>query len=270
MTNILFFDVDGTLLTMKDGEQYIPPSAIAAMAEARERGCRNYLCTGRSLAEARSVGDLPVDGIIGAAGGFVLDGETMVHHQVLGEEAVRRIETFLRACNGTYYLECNDGLFFDEEFLAYARVAWGIEGNAGFEAIVHGLDGVNRAEVNKVSFRITSGTSFEEVQAELGDDFYVVRSSHDRPDVTAGEISVKEVNKATAIDLLLKYLDLPEVRTFGFGDSMNDKEMLERCDEAIVMGNARHPEVKELATYLTGGVLEDGIAQAMRHFGLVG
>lgn len=24
MTNILFFDVDGTLLTMKDGEQYIP------------------------------------------------------------------------------------------------------------------------------------------------------------------------------------------------------------------------------------------------------
>jgi hydroxymethylpyrimidine pyrophosphatase-like HAD family hydrolase len=50
---------------------------------------------------------------------------------------------------------------------------------------------------------------------------------------------------------------------------MNDREMLERCDEAIVMGNARHPEVKELATYITGGVLEDGIAQAMRHFGLV-
>ena len=68
---ILFFDVDGTLLTMKDGEQYVPPSAIAAMAEARARGCRSYLCTGRSLAEARSVGDLPVDGIIGAAGLFL-------------------------------------------------------------------------------------------------------------------------------------------------------------------------------------------------------
>lgn len=268
MTNILFFDVDGTLLTMRDGEQYVPPSAIASMTEARERGCRSYLCTGRSLAEARSVGELPIDGIIGAAGGFVLDGETMVYHQVLGEEAVRRIEAYLRACGGTYYLECNDGLFFDDEFLAYARESWGIEGNASFGAIVHGLDEVDRTEVNKVSFRITSGTSYEEVQDALGEDFYVVRSSHDKPEVTAGEISVKGVNKATAIDLLLEHLGLPEVRTFGFGDSMNDREMLERCDEAIVMGNARHPEVKELATYVTGSVLEDGIAQALRHFGL--
>lgn len=268
MTNILFFDVDGTLLTMKDGEQYVPPSAIAAMAEARARGCRSYLCTGRSLAEARSMGDLPVDGIIGAAGGFVLDGDTMVYHRALGEDAVRRIEAYLRSRGGSYYLECNSGLFFDGEFLAYVRTHWGIEGNHDFEAIMHGLADVDRTEVNKVSFRMPSDTSFDDVLDALGEDFYVVRSSHESPEVTAGEISVKGVNKATAIDLLLEHLGLSEVRTFGFGDSMNDQEMLERCDESIVMGDARHPEVRRLATYITGGVLEDGIAQALRHFGL--
>ncbi len=172
MTNILFFDVDGTLLTMKDGEQYVPPSAIAAMAEARARGCRSYLCTGRSLAEARSVGDLPVDGIIGAAGGFVLDGDTMVYHRALGEDAVCRIEAYLRSRGGSYYLECNSGLFFDDEFLAYVRTHWGIEGNHDFEAIMHGLADVDRTEVNKVSFRMPSDTSFDDVLDALGEDFY--------------------------------------------------------------------------------------------------
>lgn len=267
---VLFFDVDGTLLTQLEGRQYVPQSALAAMEEARERGCRIYLCTGRSLAEARSAGSFPIDGIIGAAGGFVLDGDTMIYHQVLGEPSVLRIEDYLTTHGGIYYLECNSGLYFDDEFLAYARRAWGISGSDSWNTIAHTLEGVNRAEVNKVSFRMQSSTSFEDVLAALGDDFYVVRSSHEHPDVTAGEISVKGVNKGTAIELLLDHLGLPEVRTFGFGDSMNDREMLERCDEAIVMGDARHPEVKELATYVTSGVLEDGIARAMRHFGLVG
>ena len=267
MTNILFFDVDGTLVTQKDGEQYIPPSAIAAMEEARRRGARLYLCTGRSLAEARTIGDLPVDGIIGAAGGFVLDGDTMVAHQTLSEDAVREIEAYLHAHGGNYYLECNEGLFPDAGYRDYMISAWGIGDNPAFAAIVHDVDEADRSRVNKVSFRMPPTTTYEQVSEALSDRFYLVRSSFDNA-VTAGEASVKGVNKATAIDQLLDYLDLGEVRTFGFGDSMNDVEMLQRCDEAIVMGDARHAEVKDYATYVTSGVLEDGIAQAMRHFGL--
>lgn len=51
MTNVLFIDVDGTLITTKDGKQYLPPSAVDAMRQVRARGGRIYLCTGRSLAE---------------------------------------------------------------------------------------------------------------------------------------------------------------------------------------------------------------------------
>ncbi len=72
VTNILFIDVDGTLTTLVDGDQYIPPSALAGLIEARKRGALAYLCTGRSLAEAGTLGELPVDGIIGAGGGFVI------------------------------------------------------------------------------------------------------------------------------------------------------------------------------------------------------
>ena len=31
MTNVLFIDVDGTLITTKDGKQCLPPSAVDAM-----------------------------------------------------------------------------------------------------------------------------------------------------------------------------------------------------------------------------------------------
>lgn len=95
MTNALFIDIDGTLITNKDGKQYLPPSAVDAMRQIRAGGGRVYLCTGRSLAEARTIGEVPIDGIIGAAGGFVLDGNTMVSHKTLGEDAVRELEELL-------------------------------------------------------------------------------------------------------------------------------------------------------------------------------
>lgn len=46
--------------------------------------------------------------------------------------------------------------------------------------------------------------------------------------------------------------------------------MLRVCDEAIVMGDARHADVAAHATYVTLPVLEDGLAHALRHFGLIG
>ncbi|MBR1829921.1 MAG: HAD-IIB family hydrolase [Atopobiaceae bacterium] len=269
MTNVLFIDVDGTLVTAKDGKQYIPPSALDGLAEVRRRGGRCYLCTGRSLAEARSIGDVPIDGIIGAAGGFVLDGQTMVFHRRLAETDVLAVETWLRDHGFAYYLESNAGLFFDEAYMAHARVAWGFDGNPALTAIVHSVEEANRTDVNKISFRTEGSTTFAQVAEAFGERFYLVQSSFDKPDVCAGELSLPGINKATAIDELLAYLNLDEVRTFGFGDSMNDIEMLDRCDEAIVMGDARHAETLAHATYVTKPVLEDGIAHALRHFGLI-
>ena len=48
-TNILFVDVDGTLVTAKDGKQFMPPSALDALAQVRAHGDRVYLCTVGSL-----------------------------------------------------------------------------------------------------------------------------------------------------------------------------------------------------------------------------
>lgn len=275
MYNILFIDIDGTLLTKRDGRQYIPPSAADAITEARARGALVYLCTGRSLADAQFIWNLGcphanVDGIIGASGGMVLDGNSILFHKTLGAPAVEDLEHFMQAHNVHYYMECNEGIFFDEEFMALARRTWGVAHIKNWDTIARPLDEADRSKVNKLCFRTwNADVTMEEVRAQFGERFYIVPASHGDPTVVAGEVSCKGVNKATAIELLLKHLALPDVRTFGFGDSSNDIEMLDACDEAIVMGDAREPYVKEHATYVTSPVLDDGIAHAMAHFGLI-
>lgn len=270
MTNILFLDIDGTLLANKDGRQFIPPSATDAIDAARQRGARAYLCTGRSLAEVRTLGELPVDGVIGAAGGFVLDGDTMVYQRPLERADVEAAEAFLQAHRAHYYMESTYGMYFDQAFLEFALSEWGIRDPSTWLKIVHPVEEADRGNVNKVCFRSDDGAmSFEDVEAALGDRFYLVHASYGRTDVVSGEMSRKGVNKGTAVALLLEHLGLPDVRTFGFGDSANDIEMLDSCDEAIVMGDARDPRTLAHATYVTSPPLEDGIAQAIRHFGLI-
>ena len=56
--------------------------------------------------------------------------------------------------------------------------------------------------------------------------------------------------------------------SYGFGDSENDVSMLKSCGTGIAMGNAE-PSVKEAADHVTSDIEEDGIFNALMHFGLI-
>lgn len=269
VTNILFIDVDGTLTTLVDGDQYIPPSALAGLIEARKRGALAYLCTGRSLAEAGTLGELPVDGIIGAGGGFVISEGELVMHQIFSAEQLAQVEDAFAKLEVDYYFETNQGLYFSPTFLAQLGELWSLSPESPFMEIVHPLAEADRSEVNKISFHSARGARYEDIEAALGADFHLVMASWGEASTFSGEVMLPGVDKAMAIERLLDHLQLGEVRTFGFGDSMNDAEMLQACDEAIVMGNARHG-VERYATFVTRDLLDDGFAHALKHFGLIG
>ena len=162
------------------------------------------------------------------------------------------------------------GLYFEERYLDYAREAWGIGNDSSWDGVAKPLNQVDRTGINKMCFFLDTGMTYAEAVAPLEEHFTCVPSSYGDRRSVAGEISLPGVSKATAIHTLLAHLALPSVRTFGLGDSANGIPMLQVCDEAIVMGDARHDEVVAYATYVTLPVLEDGIAHALRHFGLIG
>ena len=78
----------------------------------------------------------------------------------------------------------------------------------------------------------------------------------------------KGFSKATGIQVICEKLGLPHENTYAFGDSVNDLDMLKYVAHGIAMGNGM-PEAKAAANYVTDDILEDGIYNACKHFGLI-
>lgn len=76
------------------------------------------------------------------------------------------------------------------------------------------------------------------------------------------------VSKAVGIQDILTKAYLTKVPTYAFGDQLNDIEMFRMIQTPIAMGNG-HPQVKQLARYVTADNMHGGIAQGLQHFDLI-
>ena len=57
------------------------------------------------------------------------------------------------------------------------------------------------------------------------------------------EVTRKDTSKATGIQFLLDYFNLPLESSYAFGDSNNDLPMLKYAGNSIAMGNAMKEDV---------------------------
>ena len=82
------------------------------------------------------------------------------------------------------------------------------------------------------------------------------------------EFVQKGCSKAQGMELMLQHLGAKREDTFAIGDSTNDVTMFRMAGHAICMGNGME-EAKREAEFVTDTVLNDGIAKALRHYGLI-
>ena len=75
-------------------------------------------------------------------------------------------------------------------------------------------------------------------------------------------------SKAVGIDKMLAYFGISLADTMAFGDGGNDVSMLRHVGIGVAMGNAGD-EARRAADYVTTSVDEDGILNALRHFGVI-
>ena len=83
-----------------------------------------------------------------------------------------------------------------------------------------------------------------------------------------GDLGVKDINKAHAIDVLLEYLGAKRLDTIAFGDAKIDIPMLEYCEIGVAMGNGG-PEILAMADLVTDDVEADGLYKAFDKLGLL-
>lgn len=277
MGKIIFLDVDGTLV---DYENRLPASAAAAIRQARSNGHRVYICTGRSRAEVYpELWEIGLDGMIGGNGSYVEDRGQVVMHQLITLEQCTRIVDWLHGRGLEFYLESNSGLFASEHFEEAALPALRLyskrkarEGaervtvRSVFPDMIFGGK-LYRDDLNKVSFLLSSSQDYWDAK-DAFPDLKAGTWGGKGEDALFGDLGVKDIDKAVAIEALVRHLHAGMGETIAFGDAKVDIPMLECCACGVAMGNGG-AEVKAAADYVTDAVEEDGLYKAFAMLGLL-
>ena len=238
MSKIIFLDVDGTIV---DYDNHIPNSARQAIRKARENGHLVYVCTGRSKAEMPDdIWNIGFDGMIGGNGSYVEHKGQILQHQLIPYETAKRAVDWLESRGLEFYLESNNGLFASRNFREAARPtlrAYALGKGASEEQVLHmeaedALHGLvyggelYRDDLNKISFILHSYQDHldsKEAFPELKAGTWGGRGE----EALFGDLGVKDIHKAYAVDVILQHLGANREDTIAFGDAKVDIPMLE-------------------------------------------
>lgn len=277
MGKILLIDIDGTLV---DYENRLPASAVEAIRRARANGHRVYLCSGRSKAENKQeIWDIGIDGYIGGNGSYVESDGAVVMHQLITADQCRRIVDWLNARGLEFYLESNNGLFASPTFKDVAvqvmaeysrRKGREMSGDLDYRQAFPGMiwEGeLYRSDLNKISYVLHRYQDHLDARAAFPE---MQHGTWGGAGETAlfGDMGVKDITKAHAVETLLAHLGAEKADTIAFGDAKVDIPMFEACALGVAMGSGGE-EIKAAADYVTTDVDKDGLYNAFVHLGLI-
>lgn len=262
----VFFDIDGTLFVEKQG---VPASTIEAIAKIRKNGHKAFICTGRSRAmiPQTPILDIGFDGIVGACGAYgALDGRT-VFDDCLSDRQLAGMYRIFRKYDTMYILEGTEYIYYDEQtFLDnpddwYVQMVKNTLGDK-FISVQYAERFLGGVRANKTSLAEKNGFSNDAVYDLFRDEYEVMVHSF-----RVAEIVPKGCNKASGMERMCRIAGVDPKDSIAFGDSINDVDMLKAAGIGICMGNGTEV-AKQSADYITGNIYDDGVYDALRHFGL--
>ncbi len=270
---LVFLDIDGTLTT--PGSNVPPESALEVIREARERGHKVLLCTGRNLDMLKPLLEYGFDGAVASAGGYVmLDGEVLFDYPMSEKQRETALRLFKQ--NGVLRtIEAKDASYCDEgmgEFLQ--RVSGGNSELARWrEAIerdlkIRPISEYDGRPIYKIVFMCETAEQLAPAVKALNQDFYFLIQDMAAANCINGELINRKFDKGSGVRRVAEVLGIPLEDTIGFGDSMNDAEMIETVGTGVCMENGS-PVLKKLSDLVCPSVEEDGLAWAFRELGLV-
>lgn len=259
---LLFFDIDGTLLTEDTYE--IPESTKKAIKIAREKGNLAFINTGRTVCNLEEeITSIGFDGYVCGCGTYIQAGENILLEKSIADNVQREIICLLRECNVEAVLEGKKDIYFDTLSNPSERMKALMKGLQS-----KGLGSNNGWDDENISFDkfycITSGKSnMEKYLKYLKKEFeYIDRGKG------CGEVVPKGYSKGKGIGFLLDYYSLSVDNAYVFGDSTNDLPMLKYVKHSVAMGNACE-EVKKSASFITKDIKDDGIYYALQKLSII-
>ena len=279
MRKYLFFDIDGTLV---GASHHVTDNNAKAIQQARANGHKAFLCSGRAPTSImQDIIDVGFDGIICSAGGFIMIDGHFVFENLINQYVLQEVITLFTNHHILFTLETRDTIyqtpgvteFFDQRHQEHFKD--NLELKRFFELRRRGENrepirrfNILKTPVAKISFIAKRKQDYEECVPFLDDYFHIVTFSKPEDDFVNGELIIRGCTKADGIKRLIRYYNASMEDTIGFGDSMNDYQMIEAVNIACVSKQA--PQVLlDKADYTFDDPDEDGIAKVLAELKLV-
>ena len=270
---LIFLDIDGTLTS--PGSNTPPESAMTAVRKAQAKGHKVFLCTGRNPAMLAPVLALGFDGAVAGAGGYVFTNDEVLFDCPMKKED---FETGMRLLkeNGVFRtIEARDATWGDEDlgdFLASAG-----EGNSELirwrkalaeQLNIRPMNEYDGSPIYKIVIMCKEMKQLEPAKAALEKDYNFVVQDLAARGCLNGELINRQFDKGRGVRIVAKHYGIDIKDTIGFGDSMNDLEMIETVGYSVCMANGS-PALQAKSDMVCPAVEEDGLYRAFEQLGLI-
>ena len=274
---LIFLDIDGTLT--EPGSNYPPESALKAIRGAQAKGHLVFLCSGRNYAMLSPLLQYGFDGVVASAGGYVTVGDEVIYDHPMTSEQAKTALDALHSQGVFCTVETLDATYGDEDLGSFLADNAGAQGNSEIErwrkALAESLNILPMSQfdgskpVYKVVIMCMKDEQLQPARDLLEKDFDFVIQEITDPDHPClnGELIGRAFDKGRGVLRVCEHLGIPVENTIGFGDSMNDIEMIRTVATSVCMANGSKALQAE-SDIICPAITEDGLAKAFKDLGL--
>lgn len=255
---VCFFDLDGTLLNAKSE---IDPEITEAMRQLKQNHVLPVICTGRSLVEIHDIMEAAeIETAITLNGQYISSREEEIYNHPMDKNVIKRLIDFSQQHH-------NPVAFYNSETIRLNAENENVRQCYHYlydDAPIPPVD-PNYYQHHDVQMMLVF-RSADEVDNDYRNAFPELEFYRNGPQNM--DVVSRGQSKGNGIRILLNYIGLEDIPTYGFGDGTNDFAMFEQVKYPIAMGNAVEA-LKEQAIYITTANTDHGIVNALKHFNLI-
>ncbi len=267
MSKIVFFDIDDTLIHHKRNRSYIPESTIEALKKLKDKGHEIGIASGRGSFQMKQIVEyLDIGKIVGFNGHELISEGELLERNPLHKGDMDRLIKRLNDGNKPFILAGEDSMYL-KDFMGIIKKSF--------------FDRINPIEKVEPSDYKMEMKSFN-YDSDSAKDFYslmIISSSFNDYEQYENlnfkswgkrgyEITNKGMSKLSGIIDMANHLGYSMDDIVVFGDNYNDIEMLAGIKNSVAMGNAVD-DAKNVASFVTKHIEDDGIMHACKHFELI-